>query len=97
MDNNTDDFDDENETECLLMAFRHQREEIQGYKNVIEKIENLLLFRKDPLVKDEILLLIKEIKKTQAYMEKVARHVVAEAELLIVEQDKKIIRRLTGS
>lgn len=97
MYNSDDDSDDANETECLLMAFRYQREEIQVYKNTIEKIEHLLLLRNDPLVKDEILLLIKETKKTQAYMEKVARHVVAEAELLIVEHDKKIKRRLTGS
>lgn len=86
----TDSIDDlDYRTECLLKTFRFQREEIQVYKNAMEKIEHLLLLRSDTSIKDEIQLLIKETKKTQTYMEKIARPVVAEVELFLAEHDKK--------
>lgn len=83
MNDSDDDFDDG--TECLLKTFRLQREEIQVYKNALEKIEHLLLLRSDASIKDEIRVLIKETKKTQAYLQKVARPVVTEVELLLAE------------
>lgn len=76
MNDSDNDFDDV--TECLLKTFRFQREEIQVYNNALEKIEHLLLLRSDASIKDEIQLLIKETKKTQAYMAKVARPMVTE-------------------